>query len=288
MGAPNESRTRHEGGRWQAVAGGAYGSILLGPAEQSPRQLRVRIQTLLTVLLVATNLIGAGIVFVLSTLVIPSPPLDKARSWHSPSAFRSTSASRSSSAPCGVRRGAACAALGDRGPDSQRRGTAQGARRPLVPDQDPGRPLARWNPRVHRSRLSSCNPSALSPPPSRWASHPSSSVASPTCSASSPCARSPHERCPERTGSGSRASAYAAGCCSSGRWAPAHPVTGLIVVAIMSLTLGEISLTKLAVVDARARWGDPGLRAAGHLAQRPRGRRPDPGGPQRAAAGRGG
>jgi adenylate cyclase len=59
------------------TAGGAYGSILLGPAEQSPRQLRVRIQTLLTVLLVATNLIGAGIVFVLSTLVIPSPPLDR-------------------------------------------------------------------------------------------------------------------------------------------------------------------------------------------------------------------
>ena len=59
------------------TAGGAYGSVLLGPAEQSPRQLRVRIQTLLTVLLVATNLIGAGIVFVLSTLVIPSPPLDQ-------------------------------------------------------------------------------------------------------------------------------------------------------------------------------------------------------------------
>src|ERR1044071_9616626 len=59
------------------VAGGAYGSVLLGPAEQSPRQLRVRIQTLLTVLLVATYLIGAGIVFVLSTLVIPSPPLDQ-------------------------------------------------------------------------------------------------------------------------------------------------------------------------------------------------------------------
>ena len=58
------------------AAGGAYGSVLLGPADQSPRQLRVRIQTLLTVLLVATNLIGAGIVFVLSTLVIPSPPLD--------------------------------------------------------------------------------------------------------------------------------------------------------------------------------------------------------------------
>ena len=51
----------------------AYGSVLLGPAEQGTRRLRVRVQLLLTVLLVGTNLIGAGIVFVLSTLVIPSP-----------------------------------------------------------------------------------------------------------------------------------------------------------------------------------------------------------------------
>lgn len=58
--------------------GGVYGSILLGPADQSPRRLRVRIQVLLTVLLVATNLIGAVIVFVLSTLVIPNPSPDSA------------------------------------------------------------------------------------------------------------------------------------------------------------------------------------------------------------------
>ncbi|GAB3991110.1 adenylate/guanylate cyclase domain-containing protein [Nocardioides marmoraquaticus] len=51
----------------------AYGSVLLGPAEQRPRRLRVRIQLLLTVLLVSTNLIGAGVVFVLSALVIPGP-----------------------------------------------------------------------------------------------------------------------------------------------------------------------------------------------------------------------
>lgn len=55
-----------------------YGSVLLGPAQQPARRLRVRIQLLLTVLLVATNLIGAGIVFVLSTLVIPSPAPDHA------------------------------------------------------------------------------------------------------------------------------------------------------------------------------------------------------------------
>ena len=50
-----------------------YGSVLLGPAEQPVRRLRVRVQLLLTVLLVGTNVIGAGIVFVLSALVIPSP-----------------------------------------------------------------------------------------------------------------------------------------------------------------------------------------------------------------------
>ncbi|MFD1859155.1 adenylate/guanylate cyclase domain-containing protein [Aeromicrobium camelliae] len=50
-----------------------FGSRLLGPPDQSPRQLRVRVQLLLTTLLVVTNLIGAGIVVVLSTLVIPGP-----------------------------------------------------------------------------------------------------------------------------------------------------------------------------------------------------------------------
>ena len=74
---------------------------------------------------------------------------------------------------------------------------------------------------VHALGCRRCSPSARSPPPSRWASPPSSSAASPTCSASSRCARSPHEHCPARTGSASRASAYAAGCCSSGRSAPA-------------------------------------------------------------------
>jgi adenylate cyclase len=54
-----------------------FGSVLLGPAGQSARKLRVRIQVLLTVLLVSTNLIGAGIVFVLSTLVIPSPVAER-------------------------------------------------------------------------------------------------------------------------------------------------------------------------------------------------------------------
>jgi adenylate cyclase len=54
-----------------------YGSVLLGSAGQSARQLRIRIQVLLTVLLVGTNLIGAALVFVLSSLVIPSPSAER-------------------------------------------------------------------------------------------------------------------------------------------------------------------------------------------------------------------
>ena len=48
-----------------------FGSLLLGGTDQSPMQLRVRVQTLLTVMLSTTNLLGAGIVFVMSTLVVP-------------------------------------------------------------------------------------------------------------------------------------------------------------------------------------------------------------------------
>jgi adenylate cyclase len=50
-----------------------FGSRVLGPRDQEPRQLRVRIQVLLTVLLVGTNLIGALVVFVVNTWAIPSP-----------------------------------------------------------------------------------------------------------------------------------------------------------------------------------------------------------------------
>ncbi|MEO9322103.1 adenylate/guanylate cyclase domain-containing protein [Nocardioides sp. C4-1] len=50
-----------------------FGSRLLGRADQSARSLRVRVQLLLTALLVSTNLIGAGVVVVVSTVVIPAP-----------------------------------------------------------------------------------------------------------------------------------------------------------------------------------------------------------------------
>ena len=62
---------------WQRADEAEYGSVLLGPAEQKPTRLRIRVQLLLTVLLVGTNVIGAGIVFVLSAFVIPSPPANR-------------------------------------------------------------------------------------------------------------------------------------------------------------------------------------------------------------------
>src|SRR5690242_11177161 len=55
----------------------AFGSVLLGPPDQSPGALRIRVQLLLTLLLVGTNVIGAGIVVALTTLVIPGPQPDR-------------------------------------------------------------------------------------------------------------------------------------------------------------------------------------------------------------------
>ncbi|MFT4187852.1 MAG: adenylate/guanylate cyclase domain-containing protein [Aeromicrobium sp.] len=49
----------------------AYGSLLLGSADQGLRRLRVRVQVLLTVLIIATNVIGAMVVAALSLVVIP-------------------------------------------------------------------------------------------------------------------------------------------------------------------------------------------------------------------------
>ena len=51
----------------------AFGSRLLGPANQSPRALRRRVQLLLTALLVSTNLTGAVLVLVITLFVLPSP-----------------------------------------------------------------------------------------------------------------------------------------------------------------------------------------------------------------------
>jgi len=50
-----------------------FGSRLLGPADQSPRALRIRVQLMLTWLLISTNVIGAVVVFVISSFVVPAP-----------------------------------------------------------------------------------------------------------------------------------------------------------------------------------------------------------------------
>jgi adenylate cyclase len=52
-----------------------FGSWLLGPANQSTRRLRVRLQILMTTFSIGTNLIGALVVFVLAVFVLPGPSL---------------------------------------------------------------------------------------------------------------------------------------------------------------------------------------------------------------------
>src|SRR5438270_3536848 len=52
---------------------GPFGSRLLGAADQPLPVLRIRVQVLLTVLLVATNVIGAAVVVGLLMIVIPGP-----------------------------------------------------------------------------------------------------------------------------------------------------------------------------------------------------------------------
>ncbi|MFD9894875.1 adenylate/guanylate cyclase domain-containing protein [Amycolatopsis sp. NPDC059027] len=53
-----------------------FGSRLLGPAGQDGQTLRIRIQVLLTITLIVANLIGAGVVVVLSVLVVPSAGIE--------------------------------------------------------------------------------------------------------------------------------------------------------------------------------------------------------------------
>lgn len=55
-----------------------FGSALLGPANQSPKKLRVRIQLLLTSMLITTHLIGAVVVVVMSVFVLPTEALNDA------------------------------------------------------------------------------------------------------------------------------------------------------------------------------------------------------------------
>src|ERR1700752_635490 len=50
-----------------------YGSWLLGKSSESQRRRRVRIQFILTVFIVSTNLLGIAIALLLVTIVIPVP-----------------------------------------------------------------------------------------------------------------------------------------------------------------------------------------------------------------------
>jgi adenylate cyclase len=53
----------------------AYGSWLLGRVSETPRRRRVRIQVILTVLLVAVNLIGIAVATLLVTVAFPAPSI---------------------------------------------------------------------------------------------------------------------------------------------------------------------------------------------------------------------
>ena len=50
-----------------------YGSLLLGPVTESPHRRRVRIQLILTVLVVTANLVGIGVALLLVTVAYPVP-----------------------------------------------------------------------------------------------------------------------------------------------------------------------------------------------------------------------
>ena len=57
-----------------------FGARILGPAEQDPRRLRIRVQLILTFVLVSTNLLGAGVVFVVNNFAVPAEdPTDATR-----------------------------------------------------------------------------------------------------------------------------------------------------------------------------------------------------------------
>ena len=51
----------------------AYGSYLLGRVNESPSRRRVRIQTILTVVIVGANLVGVAVAVLLVTVAFPVP-----------------------------------------------------------------------------------------------------------------------------------------------------------------------------------------------------------------------
>jgi adenylate cyclase len=79
LGRVLETMTRQSGRLTETPA---YGSLLLGRASESPQRRRVRIQVILTVLVMGTNLIGIGVALLVVTVAIPEPSIfNDAPSW---------------------------------------------------------------------------------------------------------------------------------------------------------------------------------------------------------------
>ncbi len=73
-------RVTRQSGRLQETP--AYGSLLLGRVSESQRRRRIRIQVILTTLVVAANLIGIAVAVLLVTVAIPEPSVfDDAPAW---------------------------------------------------------------------------------------------------------------------------------------------------------------------------------------------------------------
>jgi adenylate cyclase len=73
-------RVTRQSGRLQETP--AYGSLLLGRVSESQRRRRIRIQLILTVVVMAANLIGIAVAALLVTVAIPEPSIfDDAPGW---------------------------------------------------------------------------------------------------------------------------------------------------------------------------------------------------------------
>ncbi|MCV7426231.1 adenylate/guanylate cyclase domain-containing protein [Mycobacterium montefiorense] len=72
-------RVTRQSGRLSETS--AYGSLLLGRVSESQTRRRVRIQIILTVFILVTNLIGIGVALLLLGVALPSPSIFDAPTW---------------------------------------------------------------------------------------------------------------------------------------------------------------------------------------------------------------
>ena len=73
-------RVTRQSGRLQEAP--AYGSLLLGRVSESQKRRRIRIQIILTALVMAANLIGIAVAALVLTVAIPEPSIfDDAPGW---------------------------------------------------------------------------------------------------------------------------------------------------------------------------------------------------------------